>query len=98
MTFLVLPTVARLFQQFDGRPYPDLTCRSCHGEQAESVKYRMPAGPPLDPLHLPRRDSPDPREANLVAFMSDSLTPSVNEMLGRNDVGCFTCHTKKGVP
>jgi hypothetical protein len=95
MTFLVLPTMARSFQRFEGKPYPELTCISCHGEQAENVQYRMPGGPPLDPAHLPRKDSPDPREAKLAAFMIDEVTPSLAEMLGKRDIGCFSCHTKK---
>jgi hypothetical protein len=98
MTFLVLPTMARSFQRFEGKPYPALTCMSCHGEQAERLQYRMPGGPPLDPAHLPRKDSSDAHEAKLAAFMIDEVTPSLAEMLGKSAVGCFTCHTKKANP
>jgi hypothetical protein len=93
MTWLVLPSMARLFWRFEGKPYPDLTCFSCHGEDAETVAYRMPhALPPLDPAHMPRRDSPDPGEAKIAAFMEDEVTPELTEMLGKADVSCFTCH------
>ncbi len=98
MTFLVLPEMAKMFQRFENKPYPDLACVSCHGADAEKIGYRMPAGPPLDPSHLPRKDSPDAREARLAAFMADEVTPSLAEMLGKNDVGCFSCHTKRPRP
>lgn len=98
MTFLVLPEMARAFQRFEGKPYPDLTCLSCHGENAEKIQYRMPNGPPLDPARLPRRESPDPREAKLAAFMLDEVTRSMAEMLGKADVDCFTCHVSKAGP
>jgi len=98
MTFLVLPQMARAFQRFEGKPYPDLTCLSCHGENAEDVRYRMPNGPALDPKRLPGKDSPDPHVAKIAAFMIDEVTPSLAEMLEKPDVGCFTCHVSKGAP
>jgi hypothetical protein len=98
MTFLVLPQMARAFQRFEGKPYPDLTCLSCHGENAEKILYRMPNGPALDPAHLPRRDSSDPHEAGLAAFMIDEVMPSLAEMLGKPDVGCFSCHVARDSP
>jgi hypothetical protein len=89
MTFRVLPNMARLFQQHDRTPAPDLTCRSCHGEDAEQVAYAMPHGlPALDPRHMPdRRDE-------RVRFMTDEVTPRMADMLGidREDFTCFGCH------
>ncbi len=32
MTFVVLPNMGRLFQEFRETEYPDLTCDSCHGK------------------------------------------------------------------
>jgi hypothetical protein len=89
MTFLVLPNMARLFQRHDGRPAPDLTCRSCHGEDAEQVAYAMPHGlAALDPRHMP-----DPRD-DRVRFMADEVTPKMADLLGidRADFTCFACH------
>jgi hypothetical protein len=95
MTFRVLPNMARLFRQHDRRPAPDLTCRSCHGEDAEQVAYAMPHGlPALDPRHMP-----DPRDAR-ARFMAEEVTPRMADMLGidRADFTCFGCHpaTSKG--
>lgn len=96
MTWGVLPTMARLFARFQGKSSPDLTCRTCHGDDAERVHYKMPRGlVTLDPAHLPNRHSRDPQEARLARFMADEVTPAMREMLGTSQVGCFTCHPKK---
>jgi hypothetical protein len=91
MTFRVLPNMARLFQRHDGKPAPDLTCRSCHGPDAEQAAYAMPHGlPPLDPQRA--RDRRDER----VRFMTDEVTPTMADLLGidRADFTCFACHPR----
>ncbi len=91
MTFRVLPNMARLFQRFQGKPVPDMTCRTCHGADAEQVAYAMPRGlPPLDPAHMP----PDDRVAR---FMKDEVVPTMADLLGvdRARLSCFDCHPRK---
>ena len=103
MTFLVLPNMARLFQGFEGKPDPDLTCRSCHGADAEEVRYKMPHGlTPLDPGRLPSPSSPDPKQARIARFMAEEVTPRMAAMLGLEPYdsrtgqgfGCFGCHPR----
>ena len=97
MTWLVLPTMARKFQAFSGTPYPELSCFSCHGEDAEQVKYAMPHGlPALDPAHLPSPQSDNAREARYAAFMTNEVTPLTAELLGKSNVSCMTCHPRVG--
>ncbi len=97
MTFLVLPNMAPLFQREQRHPFPDMTCRTCHGQDAEAVHYAMPHGlPALDPAHMPDRRSSDPKVARMAAFMADEVTPRMAAMLGKPDLGCFDCHTKGG--
>jgi hypothetical protein len=105
MTFLVLPNMARLFERFEGTPYPTLTCRSCHGDDAEAVQYRMPHGlPALDPDHLPGAGDADPRTARLARFMIEEVTPQMADLVGvplqdgRTGGGfsCFNCHPARG--
>jgi hypothetical protein len=101
MTFTVLPNMARLFQRFRQTSDPDLTCRSCHGVDAESVYYKMPHGlSPLDPNRLPNPESSDPQEARMARFMADEVTPTMAELLEvprfdprtRQGFSCFNCH------
>src|SRR5205085_12045310 len=75
MTWLVLPNLARKFQEFEGTQFPQLACVTCHGADAEQVSYKMPNGlPPLDPAHLPSETSANPREARFAAFMQNDVT------------------------
>ena len=97
MTWVVLPNMARAFQEFQGTALPELSCFTCHGPDAEKVKYAMPHGLPLlDPAHMPRRDSADPKQAKLVAFMEDEVVPRFTHMTEDPTVSCFTCHPKAG--
>jgi hypothetical protein len=97
MTWVVLPNMARAFQQFQGTALPELSCFTCHGADAEKVSYAMPHGlPPLDPAHMPRRDSANPRQARFVAFMEDEVLPRFTDMTEDPTVSCFTCHPKAG--
>ena len=92
MTFRVLPNMSRAFQAFQGKPVADMTCRTCHGENAEQVAYAMPHGlPALDPARMP-----DPRNDRTARFMTDTVTPLLAVVLevDRARVSCFTCHPR----
>jgi hypothetical protein len=91
MTFLVHPNLARLFQHHDGKSVPDMTCRTCHGADAEQVGYAMPRGlPALDPAHMPDPGTPTAR------FMTSEVTPTMADLLGvdRRSFSCFGCHPR----
>jgi hypothetical protein len=99
MTWLVHPRMARLFQRFEKTQSPELTCRTCHGSDAEKVQYRMPNGlPPLDPVHMP--DPHEGPDAEITKFMYEEVTPTMADLLGvpvgdlrsRRGFGCFSCH------
>jgi hypothetical protein len=106
MTWVVHPNMARLFQRFAKTESPELTCRTCHGADAEQVQYKMPHGlPALDPTRLP-----DPagagREARIAKFMIEEVTPQMAELLGvalydprtGRGFGCFGCHPRQPPP
>jgi hypothetical protein len=89
--------MAHEFQEFAGTPYPELSCFSCHGSDAEQVAYRMPHGlPPLDPGHLPTPSDPDARRARFAKFMIEEVTPLLGELLDAPGVSCNTCHPLPG--
>ncbi len=97
MTWLVLPSMARKFQAFAGTPYPELSCFSCHGVDAERVSYKMPHGlPALDAAHLPSPKSDNAREARYATFMTNEVTPLMAELHEKPDVSCFSCHPRAG--
>ena len=85
MTFRVLPNMAREFQHSQRKAAPDMTCRTCHGEDAERVAYAMPHGLPA--LDLTRLDRSEP----MVRFMTDQVTPTMADLLGvdRRQFTCF---------
>jgi hypothetical protein len=87
MTWVVLPSMARTFQEIEHTRDPELTCRTCHGKDAEARAYAMPASlPPLDPKNMP---------AGAIAdAMRDRVVPEMTELVGE-PVGCFTCHPSK---
>lgn len=100
MEFVVHPSMARLFQAHYHEPAPDMTCRTCHGADAEAVQYKMPHGlPALDPAHLPDPSGSDAR-AKTAKFMIEEVTPKMIELLDvapynpttKRGFGCFNCH------
>ncbi len=98
MTFTVLPNMGKTWQAFTKSDAPTLTCRTCHGQNAEDVKYKMPNPnlPPLDPEHLPRKDSSDANEARWATFMIDEVVPQMIDLIDPPPTfGCFNCHTKR---
>jgi hypothetical protein len=84
MTFTVLPNMARAWRDFRGTKDPEMTCRTCHGANAEAVSYRMP-NPSLKPI--------DPARDPVARFMKEKMVPEMRELTGAPDLGCNTCHT-----
>jgi hypothetical protein len=90
MTFTVLPNMAHAWQSYAKTTYPTLTCRSCHGADAESVAYRMPNPglPPIDPAHQPAGPA--------AAFMRSVVVPQMIDLIGTTPAhfSCNSCHPK----
>jgi hypothetical protein len=104
MTWVVLPNMAKHFQDFAGAAAATLTCRTCHGPDPEAVSYRMPRGlPALDPRHLPSASDPGER-GRTAKFMIETVTPAMADLLGeplydaktQRGFGCFKCHPALG--
>jgi hypothetical protein len=88
MTFTVLPNMAHTWRDFEKTQYPEMTCRTCHGKDAEVVSYRMPnpALPPIDPVHPP--------QGPIAQFMIDKVVPEMIDLTETtpNHFGCNSCH------
>ncbi len=87
MTFTVLPNMARAWRDFRHTKDPEMTCRTCHGANAEDVNYRMP-NPSLQAID-PARVPPGP----VAQFMKATMVPEMRELLSSPNVTCNSCHT-----
>jgi hypothetical protein len=90
MTFTVLPNMARTWREFKKTRAPEMTCRTCHGKDAEAVSYKMPnpSLPPIDPNHPPA--------GPVAAFMRDTVVPNMIELIETTPehFGCNACHPR----
>lgn len=88
MTFTVLPNMARTWRDFQGTADPTMTCRTCHGKDAEAVQYRMP-----NPS-LPKIDPARPPKGRVADFMTKTMVPDMLDLLGTTPehFGCNSCH------
>ena len=90
MTFTVLPNIARTWRDFRHTADPEMTCRTCHGQDAESVDYRMPnpALAKIDPAHPPA--------GPVAAFMKEKMVPEMIDLVGTTPehFSCKSCHPK----
>lgn len=102
MEQVVVPAMKPMFQEFDGAKFADFGCRTCHGQNAREVGFRMPNGVhPLDPAHMPTMDGDDGR---WMRFMAEQVKPKMAELLGeaewtptnQDGFGCFHCHDMIG--
>jgi len=91
MTWSLLPAMMPVMQRTFATKDPELTCRTCHGANAEAVAYKMPNGlPPLDPAHLPT--------GKIADAMRRDVTPLLSDILSKAET-CFSCHpSAKGAP
>jgi hypothetical protein len=98
MTFTVQPNMGKAWQKFTKSDAPTMTCRTCHGEDAEDANYKMPNPKllPLDPSRLPSKTSTDANEARWATFMIDDVVPQMIDLIDAPpSFGCFNCHTKR---
>jgi len=93
MTWGVLPSMARTFQHFENSGVPRLTCRTCHGVDAEERNYKMPNASlaVLDPAQLPK-----PESSRIARFMHEEVVPQMRDLLESPTLSCFQCHPSDG--
>ncbi len=104
MTFLVHPTMMEKFQAFYKTPTPELTCASCHGENAESEGYNRANSDikPLKPSRVRALYEAGATLTPLQRFKRDDITPTMARLMGvpqydpTTGLGfsCFGCHRR----
>ena len=98
MATVVTPQMASLFQSVNPEYYADFTCSHCHGDNAESVGFKMPNE--LAPLTFEEVQSMFASEDPVHRFMVDEVWPEMSELLGyelydpstNEGFSCFGCH------
>jgi hypothetical protein len=104
MTFAVLPNMAQLFQRFEKKADPDLTCASCHGDDYEAVQFKMPHGlPALDRNEVLEGHTRETNKTRIWKFMVEEVTPAMADLLEverydpktKRGFSCFNCHPAK---
>jgi hypothetical protein len=104
MKKVVLPKVRPAFRNADPKEFAKMNCAPCHGPNARETQFEMP-NPKL--TKLPSTPAGwkklAAKEAKMMAFMKDELTPMMAELLHEapfdpktgKGFGCLECHTQE---
>lgn len=90
----VLPVTKEMFQAHDPETYAGFGCESCHGEDMREREFAMPS-PDLPAVPEPGSNAYESMKRGLpelVRFMEEDVTPSVQSMLGVETFTCHDCH------
>lgn len=103
MTFVIHPSMMERFQAFYKTDAPELTCRSCHGENPERALYKLSNSTlvDLDPAKVEKLYESDAVLTAEQRFKRDNITPTMARLLGvpsyDSETGlgfsCFGCHS-----
>jgi len=99
MSMVVVPEMSAVFKKAD--PNAQVTCATCHGNNAGDVMFKMPNGlAPINVADFPLTENPDPKIAAAAKFMQDEVVPAMADLLDLEPrsmenpmgFGCFGCH------
>jgi len=97
MGLYVYPKMRTLFRTFNAEAYKNFRCQTCHGNDMEAVRYKMPNGLYALPAEGAERAALDYDERT-ATFMIESVLPALRELLSKNETGpvpvfaCRNCH------
>ena len=97
----VMPAMKAAFKGFDAKDFAKLNCKTCHGAGAVDKTFEMP-NPKLPRLDFAALKAG--KDAAMVKFMKETVTPQVAALLGMpvhdathpDGFGCLDCHLEKG--
>lgn len=97
----VMPAMKTAFKGFDAKDFAKFNCKTCHGAGAVDKTFEMP-NPKLPRLDFAALKAG--KDAAMVKFMKETVTPQVAELLGMpvhdathpDGFGCLDCHLEKG--
>lgn len=98
MKTVVMPHMAKVFQEASAEEYADFSCTTCHGPGAKNGEFEMPSGT-LPALNKEEMDE----HPEVTKFMAERVVPEMAKLLGeepynpetQEGFGCYDCHTKK---
>ena len=104
MKTVVMPKMAPLFKEFDGKKFAELTCASCHGPGAKEGKFEMPNAKlgKLDPTNSFAKHMK--KQEKITKFMMEKVSGEMAAALGvpawnpetKEGFGCGGCHVVGG--
>jgi hypothetical protein len=95
MGITVLPAMKDLFKAYDENEFKQFKCQTCHGDDMNEVKFKMPTDSiyPLDPKD-PIKGAMEYDE-KMTKFMQDKVVPDMAKLLDMQpgtEFGCMSCH------
>jgi hypothetical protein len=104
MNDVVMPAMTALFQAYDPERYANVTCATCHGENARRVHFHMPTSSlaPLPAFGTEGWERMAAEHPRMMAFMAERMVPAMAQLLGQSPFdpqtgrgfGCMNCHTR----
>lgn len=97
----VMPVMSTLLRAYDGTRFANVTCASCHGENARAVHFRMPNTLPTFPTFGTEASNRDiAAHPRTYAMMRERFVPVMAQLLGmqpynpqtHQGFGCAGCH------
>jgi hypothetical protein len=107
MTTVVAPRMKEIYQRFDPVRFERFDCTTCHGSQAATSGFKMPAGQvrplPATEAAFEARLAAEPTWPRFTQFMVEEVEPPMAAMLGQPlwdptkpeapGFSCQACHT-----
>jgi len=96
MGLTVFPKMKTIFRAFNPKAYATFRCQTCHGEDMETVQYKMPNGIYALPVDGAEKAALDYDETT-AKFMIDTVLPTLHDLLAKDDpnaapTACKSCH------
>jgi hypothetical protein len=95
MGITVMPAMKELFKGYDENEFKQFKCQTCHGDDMNDVKFKMPTDsiyplPAADPIKAATE-----YDEEMTKFMVEKVVPDMAKLLDTEpgpEFGCMTCH------
>ncbi|MDO9022230.1 MAG: hypothetical protein Q8S73_31950 [Deltaproteobacteria bacterium] len=100
----VMPAMTALLQAYDPVEFANVTCATCHGDNARAVHFHMPNSlPRLPAFGTPASQEHMAAHRRMYEFMGTRVVPAMAQLLGQQPYdmqthrgfGCANCHASE---